>query len=371
MDAYIWQRDEWPRFRWDSGTLLKPLANARSVHGELVAMADRLSLVDQSDLYVEEGIATSSIEGDVIDPDPFRSSVAERLGLPTAGLPVSNTKSAALATVLIEATRSHDRPLTAELIQGWQAALFPTGYSGPYRVETGRWRQSETAMHVVSGSMGKEEIHFTAPPRERLRDEMIRFIAWWNGESRELDGVIRAGLAHLYFVTIHPFADGNGRVARVLTDMALAQDEKSSRRMYSLSHSIRNVRNEYYHILEDTQRGDLDVTQWLLWFIAIYARSIANALGRIDRSRIIEGYYRRLADESLNPRQIKVLKKMISTYPEPYSGGMTNRKYVTITGISSETAKRDLRDLLAKGFLLRGDAAGRSTYYVLPDLNSE
>jgi Fic family protein len=368
MDAYIWQRVEWPRFRWDSATLLKPLSTARSLHGELVALGDNLSLADQGELYVDEGIATSLIEGETLDRDRLRSSVAERLGLPTAGLPGSDTKTDALATVLVQATRNHDRPLTAELIQGWQAALFPTGYSGPFRIETGRWRQSETAMHVVSGAMGKEKIHFTAPPKERLDDEMVRFIAWWNTESLDLDGVIRAGLAHLYFVTIHPFADGNGRVARVLTDMALAQDERSSRRMYSLSHTIRIVRKEYYHILEETQRGDLDVTRWLLWFIDIYARSIIDALRRIDRSRIIEGYFRRLADESLNPRQIKVMKKMIASYREPYSGGMTNKKYVAITGTSSETAKRDLRDLLAKGLLLRGEAAGRSTYYVLPDL---
>jgi Fic family protein len=371
MDVYIWQRDEWPRFRWDSAALLKPLGTARSLHGELVAMGDRLSLRDQGELYVEEGIATSLIEGEVVDRDRLRSSVAERLGLPTAGLPDSDMRSDALATVLIEATRNYARPLTAELIQGWQAALFPTGYSGPFRIETGMWRQSDTAMHVVSGAMGKEKIHFTAPPREHLRHEMDRFIAWWNGESRELDGVLRAGLAHLYFVTIHPFADGNGRVARILTDMALAQDERSSRRMYSLSHTIQIVRSAYYSILEETQRGDLDVTRWLLWFIDIYARSITNALGRIDRSRIIEGYYRGLADVALNSRQIKVMKKMIAGYPEPYSGGMTNKKYVAITGTSSETAKRDLRDLLSKGLLRKGDAAGRSTYYVLPDLDRE
>jgi len=257
------------------------------------------------------------------------------------------------------------------MIQGWQAALFPTGYSGPFRIETGMWRQSESVMHVVSGAMGKEKIDFTAPPRERLHDEMVRFLAWWNGASLDLDGVIRAGLAHLYFVTIHPFTDGNGRVARILTDMALAQDEKLSRRIYSLSHTIRNVRNEYYHILEEAQRGDLDVTPWLLWFIDIYARSITDALGRIDRSRIIGEYYRRLADESLNPRQIKVIKKMIAAYPELYSGSMTNKKYVAITGTSSETAKRDLRDLLSKRLLLRGDAAGRSTYYILPDPDGE
>ncbi|MEX2443135.1 MAG: Fic family protein [Alkalispirochaeta sp.] len=370
LGEYIWQRDEWPRFRWNSAALLKPLGVARSTHGELVAQGDKLSLTDQLDLYVDEAIATSEIEGEVLDRNRLRSSVAEQLGLPTAGLPRPDTKSDALATVLLEATRNHDRPLTAGQIQGWQAALFPTGYSGPFRIAVGRWRQSETPMHVVSGAMGRERIHFTAPPPERLHAEMDRFSTWWNGESDDVDGVIRAGLAHLYFVTIHPFPDGNGRIARVLTDMALAQDEGSSRRMYSLSQNIRTVRNEYYAVLEETQRGDLDVTHWLLWFIDIYRRSITDALNRIDRSCVIAQYYRRLADLSLNERQIKVIHKMIDAYPEGFSGGMTNKKYVAITGTSSETAKRDLRDLLSKGLLQKGDAAGRSTYYVLGDIEA-
>ncbi len=333
MEEYIWQRNDWPQFCWNSEALLKPLGAARSTHGALVAQADRLSLTDQRDIYADEGYATSEIEGEILDRDQLRSSVAEQLGLPTAGLPHADARTNALAAVLIDATRNYDRPLTAERIWGWQAALFPTGYSGPSRLEA----------------------------------EMNRFIAWWNGQSTELDGVIRAGLAHLYFVTIHPFADGNGRIARVLTDMALAQDEESPVRMYSLSPRIRAVRKQYYAVLEGTQRGDLDLTQWLLWFIDTYRHSLSAALERIDRSLVIDRYYRRLGELALNDRQIKVMKKMIDAHPEGFAGGMTNRKYVAITGASSETAKRDLGDLVTKGVLQRGEAAGRATYYVLPD----
>lgn len=369
MEEFIWQRNDWPQFRWNSEALLKPLGAARSTHGALIAQADRLSLADQRDIYADEGYATSEIEGEILDRDRLRSSVAEQLGLPTAGLPHADARTNALAAVLIDATRNYDRPLTAERIWGWQAALFPTGYSGPFRIATGQWRTSESPMHVVSGAMGKEKIHFTAPPPERLEAEINRFIAWWNGESTELDGVIRAGLAHLYFVTIHPFADGNGRIARILTDMALAQDEESPVRMYSLSLRIRAVRKQYYAVLEGTQRGDLDLTQWLLWFIDTYRHSLSDALERIDRSLVIDRYYLRLADLALNDRQIKVMKKMIDAHPEGFAGGMTNRKYVAITAASSETAKRDLRDLVAKGMLQRGEAAGRATYYVLPEIN--
>jgi len=216
--------------------------------------------------------------------------------------------------------------------------------------------------------MGKEQIHFTAPPQELLETEMNRFLRWWNGDSQHLDGIIRAGLAHLYFVTIHPFADGNGRIARVLTDMALAQDEGTSRRMYSLSRTIREVRSQYYGILEETQRGNLDVTPWLLWFLGTYQHSLKGALARINRSIVIDRYYRHLADITLNSRQTKVMKKMIDAHPPGFTGGMTNKKYVAITGTSSETAKRDLRDLLMKGLLQKGDSAGRSTYYVLADM---
>jgi Fic family protein len=219
--------------------------------------------------------------------------------------------------------------------------------------------------------MGREQIHFTAPPAERLDDEMRRFLSWWNGPSREMDGILRAGVAHLYFVTIHPFADGNGRIARVVTDVALAQDERFPRRLYSLSHRIHSVRSEYYRVLEAAQRGDLEITDWLLWFLETYACSLTAAEGRIHRSRVIDRYYRWMAHVSLNDRQTKVMKKMIDAYPEGFSGGMTNRKYVSITGTSSESAKRDLAGLVRHGLLEKGDAAGRSTHYVLAHLDAE
>lgn len=371
MGEFIWEHNEWPRLRYDTGQLLQALGHARSLQGALLAHADAFSLVDQRDLFVDEAYATSEIEGEKLDRERLRSSVAEQLGLPTAGMPVPDPQSDALVSVLLDATRNYDMPLTAERLLGWQAALFPTGYSGPFKVEVGGWRQSAAPMHVVSGSMGRERIHFTAPPAERLDDEMRQFLSWWNGPSREMDGILRAGVAHLYFVTIHPIADGNGRIARVLTDMALAQEERTARRLYSLSHRIHSVRSEYYRILEDVQRGDLEITEWLLWFLETYAHSLTSAEGRIHRSRVIDRYYRWMASIPLNDRQTKVMKKMIEAYPERFSGGMTNKKYVSVTGTSSESAKRDLVDLVRKGLLKKGDAAGRSTYYVLASLDTE
>ena len=368
---FVWEHSEWPRFRYDTERLMRALGHARSLQGALLAHADAFSLVDQRDLFVDEAIATSEIEGETLDRERLRSSVAEQLGLPTTGMPVPDRKSDALVSVLLDATRNYDTPLTAERLFGWQAALFPTGYSGPIAVETGCWRRSVTPMHVVSGSMGRERIHFTAPPAERLDDEMQRFLSWWNGPSREMDGILRAGVAHLYFVTIHPFADGNGRIARALTDMALAEDERSARRLYSLSHRIHAVRSVYYRVLETVQRGNLDITEWLLWFVETYSASLTSAEGRIHRSRVIDRYYRQIAHAALNDRQTKVMRKMIDAYPEGFTGGMTNRKYVSITGTSSESAKRDLADLVRYGLLQRGDAAGRSTYYVLPDPDAE
>lgn len=371
VDDFIWEHNDWPHFRYDTVRLVPSLGHARSLQGALLAHADAFSLVDQRDLFVDEAVATSEIEGETVDRDRLRSSVAEQLGLPTAGMPAPDRKSDALVSVLLDATRNYDTPLTAERLHGWQAALFPTGYSGPFPVETGGWRRIVTPMHVVSGSMGRERIHFTAPPTERLNDEMRQFLSWWNGPSREMDGILRAGLAHLYFVTIHPFADGNGRIARALTDMALAQDEGSPRRLYSLSHRIHTVRSEYYRVLETVQRGDLDITEWLQWFLETYAYSLTSAEGRIHRSRVIDRYYRWMAHVSLNHRQTKVMEKMIEAYPEGFSGGMTNRKYVSITGTSSESAKRDLAGLVRNGLLQKGEAAGRSTYYVLAHLDAE
>lgn len=337
------------------------------IQGAVVAEADTLSLTDQCSTYVEEAFSTSQIEGEVLDRERLRSSVAGRLGLPTAGLPKPDARSDALVEVLLDATRNYGAPLTAERICGWQAALFPTGHSGPFKIAVGRWRDRAAAMEIVSGPMGRERVHFVAPPADRVVDEMRRFLAWWNGESRTLDGIVRAGLAHLYFVTIHPFDDGNGRIARVLTDLALAEDERTSRRLYSLSSHIRSARGTYYSTLEATQRGDVDVTQWLLWFLDTLIASIGDAQGRIAHARFAEGIYRRMALLSLNPRQTKAISRMIDAYPAGFIGGMTNRKYASITHTTGETAKRDLGDLVRKGLLRKGDARGRSTYYVLAE----
>lgn len=234
-------------------------------------------------ILTEETIKTSAIEGEQLNRDSVRSSVARHLGLPTFGLPIPDRTTDGLVSVLIDAGHNYDRPLTPERLKSWQAALFPTGFSGLYRIQTGDWRSSEEPMQVVSGGMDKEIVHFEAVPASSIEQEMRRFFDWWTfSRNEKLDGILRAGIAHFYFVTIHPFEDGNGRIARALTDMALAQDEELPMHFYSLSSQIMKERKHYYNILEQCQRGTSDITDWLIWFLECYKRAVEGAASLIS-----------------------------------------------------------------------------------------
>lgn len=362
---YIWQNEDWTKFRWDTDGILMALSAAKSQQEYILGQADLFELKDQGDLITEEALSTSAIEGESLDRDSIRSSVTRRLGLPTAGIPDPKRGGDGLVDVLIDATRNHEILLTPDRLWAWQAALFPTGYSGLFKIKTGGWRTGSRPMRVVSGSMGREVVHFEAPPSDRVVKEMGEFLKWWNNPVNESDGILRAAIAHFRFVTIHPFEDGNGRISRALTDMALAQDEKTGMRLYSLSSQIIKDKSEYYRILEKTQKGRGDITEWLIWFLTTLEKSIENSKRLISKALFLGRYYRSLSDIHLRERQLKVLKKMLDRYPEEFQGGLTNRKYVAITNVSSETAKRDLKEMLDKGLIIPGTAGGRSVKYRL------
>ena len=362
---YIWQKNSWPSFFWDADKLFLSFSHARKKQGGIQARSDFFELKEQSEIALDEALTTSKIEGETLDRNAIRSSIARRLGLPTAGLPEADRKSDGLVEMVMDATRNFQKPLTADRLRGWQAGLFPTGYSGIVKIRTGSFRTVEQPMRIISGAMGKERIHFEAPPASLVKKEIDMFLNWWNRPPAGLDGLIRAGIAHFWFVTIHPFEDGNGRVARALTDMAIAQDEQSGKRMYSLSSSIVNDRKRYYGLLEKAQKGDGDLTDWLDWFFRTFSASIDYSTGMIEKALFLQKFYKKTAGIGLNDRQRKVLKKLLDIFPEDFSGGLTNKKYTVITKTSTETAKRDLKDLVTKGILHYGDAGGRSTYYLL------
>lgn len=364
--SWIWQAPDWPGFRWQTDRLIGALSAARIAQGKVLGTMLLLDGDLGSDavaaILVEDGMTTSAIEGEALDVGSVRSSVARRLGLATAGLPTPPPAVDGLIEVLLDASQQHDRPLTIERLLGWHAALFPMGYSGLHRIRPGKWRGDEP-MQVVSGRMGREHVHFEAPPRDRLENEVEHFLGWFNSPAPEVDGLIRAGLAHLWFVTLHPFEDGNGRLARVITDMALCQDEKHRMRVFSLSAQILREREAYYDLLERTQRNGLEVTDWLAWFLRQVEASAALAEETIGQILSKARFWLKHQDLELTERQRKVLNRMLDAGPGGFLGGMNTRKYVGMTHSSRATAYRDLTDLVEKGCLRPSGQGGRSSGY--------
>ena len=363
---YIWEHKNWFEFKHDQMGLLKPLGELRVLQGKLlgrVASLDiKLETEAQAEVLVEETVRTAEIEGQRLNRDTVRSSVAVRLGLPK-GVGTQDRNINGLVDVLLDAVRLHSKPLTLERLNGWHAALFPTGYSGLRKIKVGRFRGDEP-MQIVSGPVGREKVHFEALPKGRLNEEMRLFLKWWNSSSN-MDGILRAAEAHLRFVTIHPYEDGNGRLARVLTDMALAQDEKLKVRFYSVSSEIMKNRDKYYKVLEDVQRCRVEPTEWYLWFIKTvtaaieYSRDIiANVFLRVD-------FWNQHAQAQLNERQKKVISRILDAGPGNFTGGLTTRKYVSIAKTSRATAFREISDLLNKKILRQLPGKGRSVHYDL------
>ncbi|MCK4767836.1 MAG: Fic family protein [Desulfobacula sp.] len=367
---YIWQTKSWPGLKWDSAKLLKPLGNIRFSQGALITQIKELGFEIQqtarADVLVEEALKTSAIEGEKLDPDAVRSSVGRRLGLPDAGLKeVRDQKVEGLIEILLDATTSYSKKMTLERIWGWHAALFPTGYSGMVKISVGQWRDDgKGPMQVISGPIGQEKVHFEAPPAKKLDKEMQTFLSWIN-EKSQLDGIIRAGLAHIWFVTIHPFDDGNGRIARTLTDMLLARDENNPKRFYSLSSQIMAERNEYYEILKATQSGTGDITEWLKWFLECMNRAILNSNTLLKKIMTKARFWQNFAQVRLHERQTKVINRLLDAGAGGFEGGLKNKKYIGIAHTSRATAQRELADLVNKGILIKMPGGGRSASYDL------
>lgn len=376
MDQWIWQKPDWPKFLFDYQKLLGPLGKSHKLLGQLYQQVKflglNLELEAQLEALTVEAIKTSEIEGEVEDPHRLRSSLANRLGLPTGGLPPVREREQGLVDMLLDATGNTAAPLSEERIFGWHNALFPTGFSGLHPIAVARYRSSEKdPMQVVSGPIGRERVHYVAPPAVRVQAEMMKFLSWWETTrppSGSTDYLLRSGIVHYWFVAIHPFEDGNGRLARALADLALAQGEGTTKRCYSISAQIMDNREEYYRVLDRTSKGHGDLTEWLTWYLRIHAQAVTRSLDTLDKVSWTARVWQNLARYALNERQCKVLGRLIEKGPERFEGGLTRRKYVAMTRTSEATARRDLAELVDAGLLIPYGSGRASAYKLNPTL---
>ena len=368
MVHYIWQDKNWPHFQWRSEELISPLGRCNYLRGQLLgrvgALGLELSREAQAAVLVAEVLQTSAIEGENLDPESVRSSVARRLGLPAAGLSRPDRYTDGLVDVLLDATLNYGQLLTADRLHGWQAALFPTGFSGLQRIATGAFR-GDVPMQVISGPIGREKVHYEAVPGPKVEQEMADFLEWWHESQGKIDGILRAAISGFWFVTIHPYEDGNGRLARALTDMALAQDEKLAVRYYSFSAQIMDEQQEYYHILERCQKSGLDITEWLLWFLECFERAIGRSEVLIGKVLLKARFWELYGRNSITGRQRKVVNRLVEAGPGGFAGGLTTRKYMGMTKTSRATSYREIADLVNKGMLYQNPGKGRSASYDL------
>ena len=362
--TWIHDRPEWPDFTWDDATVGALLADVRHKQGrhlgKLEALGFDLRTEAQVSVLTDEVVRSSAIEGEDLDPAQVRSSLARQLGLDAAGLPVPGRSVEGVVAMMLDATRNFDRPLTAERLFRWHAALFPTGYSGLNRITVGAWRTDEGGpMEVVSGPRGRERVHFQAPAASRLEVEMTRFLEWFAAPA--IDPVLKAGVAHFWFVTVHPFDDGNGRIGRAIAELALAQADGTQERYYGMSSAIEAQREQYYRRLEAAQRGGLDISIWLTWFLACLDRSIQEAGNQLASVLSRARLWQRISQRPVNDRQRAIINLLLGDF----RGHLTTSKYAKLAKCSTDSALRDIRDLLARGVVVRNPGGGRSTSYRL------
>ena len=368
---YIHGQPDWPKLQWNQHQLASTLATVRHRQGRLLGRMEGLGFPLQQEAVLqtltEDVVKSSDIEGEKLDASQVRASIARRLGIDLGGVEPADRQVEGVVEMMLDATRNYALPLTADRLFGWHASLFPAGRSGMRKVRFGAWRDDTTGpMQVVSGAVGSERVHFEAPAADRLDSEMKAFLDWFNREraAADLDEVLKAGLAHLWFVTIHPSDDGNGRIARAITDMTLARSENNSQRFYSMSAQIRQERNDYYEILERTQKGTLDVTPWMEWFLGCLGRAIDGAETTLAVVLRKARFWRANRDVPINERQRLMLNRLL----DGFEGNLTTSKWATISKCSPDTALRDISDLVGRGFLVRNAAAGRSTSYSLTEV---
>jgi len=365
MTHYIHQLQDWPSFKWDREALGGPLAAVRHRQGRLLGRLEGLGFPLRKEAELEtltlDVLKSSEIEGEHLDPEQVRSSIARRLGLDAGRTEPADRYVDGVVEMMLDATQNYAAPLTEERLFGWQAALFPTGRSGMRRIAVGAWRDDAGGpMRVMSGPVGREKVHYEAPAAALLPDAMARFLVWAN-EADRTDDVLRAGLAHLWFVTLHPFDDGNGRIARAIADWQLARSEHSAQRFYSVSAAIRRERSEYYAILERTQQGTLDVTPWLDWFLGCLGRAFDGTETTLATVLRKARFWERAARLSVNARQRLVLNRLL----DGFTGTLTTKKWALLAKSSHDTALRDIQSLIDQGLLTKDEGGGRSTSYSL------
>jgi Fic family protein len=369
--AFIYEQPDWPHFRWDREDLAETLAAVRHKQGVLIGRMEGLGFRLRGEAILktltEDVLKTNAIEGEKLDAEQVRSSVARRLGMDIGGLRPKDRYVDGVVEMMLDATRRYDQPLTAERLFGWHAALFPTGRSGMHQINAGTWRDDLSGpMHVVSGPIGRERVHFEAPSARRLPREMKSFFAWFNGKE-ENDWVVKAALAHLWFVTVHPFDDGNGRIARAIADLALARSEGSAQRFYSMSSRIEEKRREYYDVLKRTQKGSMDVTWWMEWFFRTLDAAMDGAQRTLEAALAKAEFWRSVTHVSLSERQRLVLNRLL----DGFEGKLTTSKWAKLAKTSQDTAGRDIAGLIELGILVKNAAGGRSTSYALADRRRE
>jgi len=362
---YIHESQEWPKFSWDQARLSGLLIDVRHLQGRLLGRMETLGFPSREEATLrtltQDVLKTSEIEGEKLDAEQVRSSIARRMGLDVGALPHIDRNVEGIVEVMLDATRNHEAPLSERRLLGWHAALFPTGMSGLRRLTVGQWRtEASGKMQVVSGPLGRERIHFEAPTHDRLKREMRLFLDWLNAPS-STDLVIKSALAHFWFATIHPFDDGNGRIARAIADMVLAQSERSRQRFYSMSSQIQKERKAYYDVLERCQKGGLDVSVWIEWYLKCLRHAISSAEKTLEAVLIKARFWRAHAGESFNDRQSLIINRLL----DHFEGKLTSSKWAKLAKCSQDTALRDITDLRDRGILARANAGGRSTSYEL------
>ncbi|MFQ5715867.1 MAG: Fic family protein [Nitrospinales bacterium] len=366
---YIHERSKWPEFRWSRDRLADKLASVRHQQGRLIGRMEALGFQLRSEAVLqtltEDVLKSSEIEGELLDKEQVRSSIARRLGMDVVGLVPANRDVEGVVEMMLDATQKYAEPLTRERLFDWHASLFPAGRSGIRKIRTGQWRDDSAGpMQVVSGPIGREKVHYQAPPAKQVAREMRAFLAWFNRKDT-IDPVLKAAQAHLWFVTIHPFEDGNGRMARAITDMLLARSEDSPQRFYSMSAQIRTERKVYYEILETTQKGNLDITDWLEWFLDCLGRAVGGAESILADVLHKARFWERHGAKPFNDRQRKILNRIL----DGFEGKLTSSKWAKLGKCSQDTASRDIDDLLKRGILIKNPGGGRSTSYSLADIS--
>jgi Fic family protein len=362
---YIHENKEWPDFKWNEKGLLPLLSEVRHLQGLLLGKMSALGFQLQEEAVLEtltqDVLKTSEIEGEKLDTVQVRSSIARHLGMDIGAMPSIDRSVEGIVEVMMDATHHYKKSLTKDRLCAWHAALFPTARSGLRRITVGKWRPEDSdPMQVVSGPIGREKVHFVAPMQARLKHEMTVFLSWLNAVP-DTDLIIQSALAHFWFVTIHPFDDGNGRIARAIADMILARSENSPQRFYSMSAQIQREKKEYYDVLEQCQKGSLDITPWIEWYLQCLKHAIAASDITMKKVLVKAQFWRMHAGASFNARQQKVINLLLDNF----EGKLTSSKWAKINKCSQDTASRDINDLVDRGILVKGEAAGRSTSYEL------